>query len=195
MNLFDSDNYPESEPTELTVGDRWAWKRSDLTDYDNSLHTLTYSARLEASGSTEIEITASASGTDYLVEIPAATTSTYSKGKYHWQAYITRISDSERVTIESGSFSLTNNNELSNIDPRSHAKVVLEAIEATIERRATKDQQSYTINGRTLARTPIEELMVLRDRYRDEVRQEETKEKLANGMGDPRMIGIRLRRV
>lgn len=196
MNQFDSANYQTSEPTELTAGDRWAWKRSDLhSDYDNSLYTLTYSARLEGSGSTEIEIAASASGTDYLVEVAASSTSIYVTGKYHWQAYITRISDSERVTIDNGSFEVKANNELSTLDPRTHAKKVLEAIEATLESRATKDQMSYTINGRTLARMPIADLILLRDRYKQEVREQEAAEALANGFGDPRHIGIRMRRV
>ena len=38
-------------------------------------------------------------------------------------------------------------------DPRAHAEKVLEAIEAVIEKRATKDQESYTIKNRSLART------------------------------------------
>ena len=38
-----------------------------------------------------------------------------------------------------------------------------------IEGRASKDQQSYTINGRTLVRTSIAELLQLRKTYQDEV--------------------------
>ena len=33
MNVFDRSNYPTVEPSELVAGDRWAWKRQDLTDY------------------------------------------------------------------------------------------------------------------------------------------------------------------
>lgn len=54
-------------------------------------------------------------------------------------------------------------------DPREHAERVLDAIEAVLEGRATKDQQSYTINGRTLVRTSIAELLQLRKTYQDEV--------------------------
>jgi len=193
-NKFDSANYPTSEPSQLVVGDRWAWKRSDLNnDYDNSLYTLSYSARLEDTGD-EIEITASASGADYLVEVAAATTANHTPGRYWWQAYITRDSDSERVTIGNGLFDLQTNRDQSLADPRSHAKKVLAAIEAVIEERATKDQESYTINGRTLSRTPITDLITLRDKYRQEVNGEEAAQKLAAGQGDPRKIGVRLRR-
>ena len=75
-NLFTSTNYPETEPAEIVAGDRVAWKRTDLgTDYDPSSYALKYSARLEDSGSTEIEITASESGTDYIIEVGQSTTS------------------------------------------------------------------------------------------------------------------------
>lgn len=193
-NKFDSANYPTKEPSQLAIGDRWAWKRSDLhSDYDNSLFTLKYSARREGEG-TEIEVIASASGTDYLVEVAASSTTNYEPGRYWWQAFITRTSDSERVTIGNGFFDVIADSDVSLTDPRSHAKKVLEAIEAVIETRATKDQESYTINGRTLSRTPIADLIVLRDKYRQEVNGEEAAQKMAKGQGNPRHIGVRLRR-
>lgn len=54
----------------------------------------------------------------------------------------------------------------------SHAQKVLDAIEAVLEKRATLDQQRYSIADRELVRTPIPELLLLRDRYRSEVRRE-----------------------
>lgn len=55
-------------------------------------------------------------------------------------------------------------------DLRGHAQRVLDAIEAVIEKRATKDQESYTIAGRSLSKTPISELLKLRDAYKEEVK-------------------------
>ncbi len=60
MSLFDSADYPETEPNILIAGDRWVWKRTDLgTDYPPAAFSLKYSARLEGSTASEIEITAS----------------------------------------------------------------------------------------------------------------------------------------
>ena len=60
-NLFDTTNASTTEPEKIVAGDRLIWKRTDLNaDYDNAAFTLKYSARLEGTGSTEIEITASA---------------------------------------------------------------------------------------------------------------------------------------
>jgi len=58
-NLFDTTNAATTEPEMIVAGDRLIWKRIDLNaDYANSAYTLKYSARLEGTGSTEIEITA-----------------------------------------------------------------------------------------------------------------------------------------
>ena len=183
-NAFDSANYPSGEPSELVAGDRWAWKRDDLgADYPPASYALSYSARLESSGATEIEITASESGSDYIVEVVSATTAGYTAGVYHWQAYITRTADSERITVDSGTFEVVANRDAATTDPRSHVKKTLDAIEAVIEDRASKDQESYTINGRSLTRTSLEDLVNLRDIYKALYADEQRKERIANGQG------------
>lgn len=57
-------------------------------------------------------------------------------------------------------------------DARTHARKVLDAIEAVIEQRATKDQMGYSIGGRSLQRTPIADLIKLRTQYRAEVNRQ-----------------------
>jgi hypothetical protein len=194
-NAFNPANYPTTEPTELVAGDRIAWKRTDLgLDYPPASYSLKYSARLDGAAS-EIEINAVTSGSDFLVEIPKATTAVYTPGRYSWQAYITRTSDSERVTVDSGTFEVKPNRDSATTDPRSHARKVLAAIEAVIENRASVDQMSVTLDGRSLDLTPISDLLVLRDRYREEARSEIAAERVAAGLGDPRRVGVRFQRV
>lgn len=190
-NLFDSSNYPTTEPTNFIAGDRVAWKRTDLTDYPTADYSLKYAARLEGTGATEIEITATESGNDYIVEVGQVTTAAYTAGVYHWQAYIIRTSDSERITIDSGTFEVKANKDVATTDPRTHVKIVLDAIEAIIEGRATKDQESYSIQGRSLARTPIPDLLVLRSRYKAEYVREQRAERIKNGLGHSGTIKVR----
>ncbi len=190
-NMFDSANYAETEPTTFIVGDRLAWKRTDLgTDYAPASYALQYSARLESTA-TEITITAGESGSDYVVEVAAATTAVYTAGIYHWQAYIVRSSDSERITVDSGTFEVKANRDAAATDPRGHVKKVLDAIEAIIEKRASKDQESYSIQGRSLGRTPIADLILLRDRYRAEYVREQRAERIRNGLGHSGVVKVR----
>lgn len=62
------------------------------------------------------------------------------------------------------------------VDDRSHAETVLEAIEATLEGKATKDQQSYTIStgggSRSLSRLSWDELLAAKGRYEQIVQNE-----------------------
>ena len=191
-NLFDSSNYPETEPLEFIAGDRITWKRTDLgTDYAPASYSLKYSARLENSGATEIEITASESGNDYIVEVGQSTSVGFKAGIYHWQAYITRTSDSERITIDSGTWEIKPNRDTTASDPRNHVRRVLDSIEAVIEGRATKDQENYSIQGRSLSRTPIPDLLILRDRYKAEYIREQRAERIKNNLGHSGIIKVR----
>jgi hypothetical protein len=183
---------PTTEPQKFIAGDSLTWKRTDLnSDYSNALYTLTYSARLENGGTTEIAITATTSGDFYLVSESAATTAAYTVGVYHWQAYITRDSDSARATIDSGTFEIIADRANATTDPRNHTKITLDNIQAVIENRATLDQMSYSIAGRSLSRMTIDDLLKFRDRYKAEWKKEQNAEAIANGKGSSRLIKVR----
>ena len=181
-NLFDTGNVPTTEPATIVAGDLLQWKRTDLgTDYTNGSYTLSYKARLEGTGSTVITITASASGDDYLVSVGQSTTASYTAGDYRWQAYITRNSDSERLTIDSGTFEVAANRSASTADPRSHAKTMLDKLESILEGRADGDVAAYSINGRSLTKLDITDLLMWRDRYRADYLREVHRERALNG--------------
>ena len=191
-NMFDTANALETEPAKIIAGDRLIFKRSDLNnDYANSSFTLKYSARLEGTGSTEIQITATASGSDYLVEVNSSTTASYTVGTYRWQAYITRNSDEQRLTIDQGTWEVIANRDAATTDPRSHAAIMVDKIESILEGRADSDVSSYSIQGRSLTKLGIEELMAWRDRYKSELLLEKRKERALNGRGTGAKVLVR----
>ncbi len=190
-SLFDSANYPTAEPDEFIVGDRWAWKRTDLgVDYAPNSFTLSYTARLQGTGATTFSVTCTGSGTDYLAEVAASTTAMYTAGTYHWDAYLTRDSDSERITIGAGIWDILPNRAVSEADPRSHAQKVLDSIQALIEGR-TADVVAYTIAGRSVQKMSPEELWQWRARYKAEVEGEQAA--LQTALGKPSRYSILIR--
>lgn len=192
-NAFDSANYPTREPEELVIGDRWAWKRPDLlAAYPTADYTLTYSFDKQGAGSTSFAITAAETGGEYLVEVASATTASYSAGTYAWQAYITRASDSARISVGSGTTSVIASLSASTADPRSHVKKTLDAIEAVIENRATIDQMGYSIAGRTLSKTSLPDLLKFRDSYKAEYAAELNTERRKNGLPPRNKLLVRL---
>ena len=174
-----------AEPQELNVGDTWAWTR-ELSDYPASVWTLTYHFR---NATSKFDITATADGDTHSVSVTPATTAAYDVGSYSWDAYVTDGTDRHRVDY--GTFEALPNLALDVInDTRSHWRIVRDNVEAVIQNRATKDQLSYSISGRTLQRMPIEDLLALHSRAQSEVVREDNAEAARNGKGRKSKIKV-----
>lgn len=181
-NMFENANYPQIEPKELMIGDRWAWKRTDLgADYSPALYTLTYEAVKYGEDETSLTITAAASGTDYVVEVASATTDDYVAGTYAWSSFITRDADSERLRLSRGTWLLVKDVADDTSDPRSFNQRMLEALEATIEGRASKSHSAYSIEGRSVTRLAPEELERWRGIYQHRVSVERNTDRVRAG--------------
>lgn len=192
-NKFDRTNYSTAEPSTLVAGDRFTWKRDDLAgDYSPSAYALTYEFHSDVGGggSKKFTITATEADDTYYVEVGSSTTASYTPGDYVWEAYITRSSDSERIMVDSGRTEITINLANTNADLRSHAKKVLDAIEAVIENRATIDQSSMSIAGRSLSRMNIDELMNFRMQYKTEYLKEIKLARIRNKQGSGNTVKV-----
>ena len=191
-DLFDSTNYPTTEPELLVVGDRWVWKRTDIgTDYAPSSYALTYNARLLGTGSTTFSITASESGTDYIIEVASSTTSSRSVGVYAWNMYITRSSDSERIALDTGKFEVKTNLVTSESDPRTHAAKMVDYLEATQESLGQKLTTSYSISDRSNTLRSMEEISVQLNYYRSVYNREVMKDRALSGRRTGQNILVR----
>ena len=182
-NLFDRANYPTQEPDTIVIGDRLVWRRDDIADtYPTSTFALTYEFHKDSGGggSHQFEITATEADSTYFIEVASSTTASYTDGDYIWNAYITRTSDSERIRVDTGRATVAINLANTNADLRSHAKKVLDNIEAVLENRASIDQSSFSIAGRSLSRMSIDELLTFRDRYHAEYLEEVKKARIKN---------------
>ena len=190
-NLFDSSNFPTTEPVELQLGDFWAWKRTDLsTDYPTAAYALSYEFNLiDGATATNFTLAATESNDEYIIS--TSCTSGLTKGRYNWIAYITRSSDSARIKIGEGYTEIQDNYAATTSSVRSHAKIVLDAIEAVIENRATMDQSSMSIAGRSLSRLSIDELMTFRDRYKTEYLKEVKMARIKNKRGSGNTVKVK----
>ena len=180
---------PKIEPTEITAGDTLKFTIS-LSDYlPADGWTLSYAL---VNKDNQIDITGSDNGDgSHLISVAKATTKGWVAGTYDWQAYVDN--GTERYKVREGQLEiLADFASQSNYDARSHVKKVLDAVEAVLEGRASKDQESYTINGRSLSRTSIPDLMKLRDRYRAEYENEIRAERIARGLGHSGIIRVRM---
>lgn len=161
----------------ITVGDTLNFVSSvaaypKLVDYPATAGwTLTHKLMPRVSG-TVLSFNATAEGADYRSIVLAATTAAWDAGFYSWAAYVTKAA--ERYTVAQGETVIVGDPANTNaLDGRTHSRKTLDAIEAVIEGRATKDQMAYTIGTRSLQRMPIKDLLLFRAQYRLEVQNEE----------------------
>jgi len=192
-NQFDRDNYPVQEPDRLVTGDRFAWQRPDLvTDYPLADYTMTYHFSQDSGGGGTHHFTLSSTeaNDNYYFEKPSSETTSLVAGDWKWQLYAIRTSDSERVTLDYGITKFSLGELDTNNDLRTHAKKVLDAIEAVIEGRATIDQSSFSLGGRSLSRLSVNELMTFRDRYHAEYLKEVKLARIRNKQGSGNTIKV-----
>lgn len=168
----------------------------DYSDYSAADYNLWVALR----GPSSIDIkdgvsgvTITPSGSQFSVEITAATTANWTAGDYWYAVYCGKTLWSERYTAETGTVKILSNLSAvsTTYDNRTHAKKTLDAIEAVIEGRASIDQMMYMIAGRQLSRTPIADLLALRDYYRRQYVLEQQAEKIKRGESSGRNIMVR----
>lgn len=154
------------EPTNLHAGDSVAWSR-DVPAYPAADG---WALQYVFSGPDRHSVDA-ISAAPYRVELSASDTASWAPGLYRWVALV--IKGDARLTVASGRLQVDPN--LVTAEPgdvRSHAQRMLDLIEAALEKRIPKDQQSYEIDGLRLDRIPIERLNALRLQYRREAQRE-----------------------
>lgn len=136
-----------------------------------------WAASLILRGPGQIDLESEADGTLHKFNVPADETGEWSAGKYWYALRVEK--DGEIIQVSDGMIHIVA--DLAGVsdefDGRDHVQKVIDAIEAVIEGRASIDQESYAINNRQLKRTPIADLIKLRDRYKEELRRQEASKK------------------
>lgn len=191
-NLFDSANAASTEPAEIYSGSLVQWKRADLAaDYPPASYDLIYKARLRGGLNPEMSVTATNSNGEFLVTLTNAATAAAVPGDYYWQAEIERKSDNARILVATGQWKLLPDLDQTGADPRSHAEIMLDKIQSLLEGRADKDVTSYSINGRSIAKMSVTDLLAWRDYYKREANLERRKADAAAGKPSSATVKVR----
>lgn len=172
--MIDEYEVLDAFPPVIKAGMTYAW---EVTSSEYTLGDYTGKCAIKLKGSSTATIlTATESDNVYTFTLTAAVTAALTVGDYDWVTYIEYGSGAtlERYQLGSGTAVVrTWIGTSSEFDSRSDWLVGLEAIEAVIAGRASKDQESYSIAGRSLSRTPVADLIKLRAFYATKVNEEE----------------------
>lgn len=170
---------PTREPGEIYAGDSLRWNKS-ISDHPAGDGWTLHYALFNADGTYSFDATAD--GDTHVVDVAASTTANWSAGRYDWTAYVDNASG-ERKVVGTGTWKVHADPTSGAHDGRTHARKMLDAIEATLEGRATASQLdlvSTAYGGRNVQRDP-EKLIPLRDKYKAEVDAEEAAARIARG--------------
>lgn len=163
---------PSAIPVRLYAGATATWRRS-LPDYPATAGwTLKYALR----GPSDID--SAAAGSDHLIEVAKADTAKWTAGFYTWTAFVENA-DGERHIVDQGTIEVEPD---PTADQRPHVKKVLDAIEALLEGKATRDQQEYEVDGVKIKRMDIDQLLRARQLYKREWKNHLKAQRLAKGI-------------
>jgi len=195
-NAFDIGEAKQGEPTRIVAGDLMIWRRDDLaTEYPTDEYSVSYafqSANNATVAENNFTVTGSEDSNGYYFELAGATTLALTDlGEYKWQIYVTRTSDSARVSLGTGRSEIVTDFASENVDARQHAEIMLTKIESILEGRADADVSNYAIAGRSLTKISIPDLLQWRDYYRAEAIRLKREEDIRLGRSTPSTIKVR----
>lgn len=160
------------------AGDTATWTKAlaDASPADGSVLSYAIVGPTVVAGS---KLTIAPNTSDWTVTLPGSVSANFIAGVYRWTAFVT-LSGARRV-VDEGVFTVRADAAQVAEPVISHSAKMLAVIEAEIEARLTPSSSqplggandSYSINGRSIAKMKMAELEQLRDRYRVEVWREE----------------------
>jgi hypothetical protein len=178
----------------FTLGDTLSSTKT-LAGYPASSGWVLYYRLVPRSGSgTAITFNSTASGDDHVISVAAATTAAWAAGTYTWAAWVADGTSS--YSLEQGTTELLLNPRTTGgpLDLRSAAQIALDNVRLTIQGKASADVLKYEINGRSLERYPMRELIALETHLSTQVNREARAAALAAGKPDTRRYAVRLGR-
>lgn len=159
-----------------------------LPDYTPDLWDLSYHIR----GAAALDVDAIAwteDPTQYFISLTASygiVPTPLPAGQYFFQAYATDVSNTaDKRLVDSGRINVLadlSNPLLTTYDGRSNAEIMVAAIDAVLNKKATIDQAAYTIGQRTLTRIPPDQLIEWRKYYASIVQGELIRKRIEKGM-------------
>lgn len=178
---------------QVTAGMTWDWP-VEVAGYTSADWALKLVLRPLFTSPTQAPITIQgvADGANWRIQATATDTAGYVAGAYAFDYFVER--GAERYPVRSGFAAILQNplTATQGLDTRAFARKALENIEAVLANRASLDQMEFQIAGRMLKRTPIADLLMLRNKLRQEVAAEDAEQRLNDGLGGGSVIRVRL---
>lgn len=174
-------NLPSSLPARLVAGDTLTFTRN-FSDYPSSDGWQLKYTLISSAAAKSFEASAQPDGS-FLVNVAGTTTTSWPAGRFTLVEYV--VKDTQRFTLNREPFIVVADlaGASTPIDTRSHARKMLDAINAWFEKKLP-NAGKVMLDGLRIDSHPIPDLLKLRDRYLVEVQREEL---AASGRSAPKI--------
>lgn len=173
-------------PQKIIAGDTVEWTES-LSDFPaDSSWVVTYSF---TGPKGQFSSGHAANGSDHDISIA---TDDLDAGRYDFQKKVTDGSTTHTLAFGYVEVEPDLAGDSGAVDRREYAEIALDNIEAMLQGKASRDQTSYSLNGRALSRYSVEELQTWRAQLRSEVRGIRAKKRMRSGGKSHRNIRLRM---
>lgn len=180
---------PSIEPVAFRAGTTVAWTKSDFPNFNRTEGYTTAKYTINGrSGSKTIEGTWSSDDNEWTFEL-AAGSNDLSAGTYTLYGFV-QNSDSDVQPVYEGTLEVKASlATAAQVDTRTHVKIVLDAIEATMQRRATREQESTQLpNGVAISLLKPADLIKWYEHYKYLYSQELDTQRVRNGGSRPKIL-------
>jgi hypothetical protein len=178
-------------PTQIRQGLTYAWVESN-SDYPAS---ASWACKAYIAGpSALLTLTAVADGDDFDFTLTAAQSAALSTGTYQIQVRFEHATTGNFTPdgyINSAQVLPGLNTQVAGYEARSHPQIVLDALNALIEGRATNVQKSMAIGGKAAEFLTLEELITAKLKYERFVENEKSAEQVKKGLKSGKSVGVR----
>lgn len=159
-------------PSSFYVSDSLSWTAS-YADYPASVYaTKIVFGRPGQNG--RLAIDSEASGDDHAYSATSGVTSKLEPGRYTWAVRATKSDGSTSEIIDTGATDVLPDPTAETVE-ETHAARCLRLVEAALEGRIADPVEASDVLGINISRTPVGELMDLRNRYQILVNRERQK--------------------
>jgi len=175
-------SYPQIEPISFRAGVSIVWQKGDFSNFNRNEGYTTAKYTLNGNNGLKEIVGAWDSTTNLWTFTLAASDNTLAAGTYALFGYV-QTSGGDIQPVYEGTVQIKASlTTASQVDTRSHIKIVLDAIEATIEKRATKVQESQQLpNGTAISMLSPGELIKTYEHYKYLYVQELDTQRVSNG--------------
>lgn len=166
-------------PSEIRAGDTTRFSLT-YSDYSAAAHTLDFLLTFRDERDVGRSYRATASGTDYALDLSSSETITLAPGAWTWDILLTETSSRDQKRIDGGVLSVAP--KPGHVADKSFNEEMVALLESYLRGNLPRGHESWTLRGQSFSRMTMESANDLLNEFRAKVRLERMQDRAKRGL-------------